>query len=230
MLEQILNEIEQLEKLANTDVESMAYTVQAGWATAKANAKKQLVEVKEKYINELLKVTDASSVEGTLKVDTQALYNTLAQPLEEMFVLTNNRRFASAELEILTNFMYQIGEQLGVTYFYPLQINSVMFLNTYDELKAYVKQLVRASVGDEFNKLYIRNYIKNEAIAQKVTKPTLILLLNASEPELSELGTLFRKFNSTPSVDSQTTKETPIFESKETEPKLKKINTKTTNK
>jgi hypothetical protein len=151
-----------------------------------------------------VKFADIAEDEGdTLTIDSQALYTRITTDLYP--TMGNSKEFTSHQISFIMQTLAKVCTELNVVGYPPLKNLVTTYATTFEGAAGLVKDLIRRSMGDELNKLYIEHLTTQKAIAERYTNSVVpVVLLNATQDEIPFIApTLFNGTYLTISVDEQ---------------------------
>lgn len=206
-LSEILEQIEQNQKLADTDPESTPGLSRAGFAVAIREAKDLLVDLKKEYKDQLLdrardvfvfgdkaKISEfgkLAEAEGAVVVDADELYRRLSGPCDAS--LGAEREFGPSQVSLLISGLKGVSVDLDILNMNAPKLPGLVKVEDAAATTAHVRSMVRAAVGDDLNKLYLAADVTKKALEVKFKASGLVVVvLNATGPEdAREIATLF---------------------------------------
>lgn len=233
---ELLEEMTSLEPLANLVTENWDLRTRASIEATKKEAKEKLATLRSKYLERVLATAklvflDSESSDSSqeslssnaVHVDGSALYNFLADNVERS--MGPSREYGALQQMNLVTGLVDACNAVGVGSFRALpSLKEVTFLNTLDDVRVFVRQLVRDHLGDELNKLHLQKAIEVKSLSVKMQddEPTIFVSGVTSEEERGSLSRLL----GVPSVQAETLTEN----NKTTEkPEKRKSKTNTTS-
>lgn len=231
---ELLQEMTDLEPLANLVTENWDFRTRASIEATKKEAKEKLATLRSKYLEKVLssaklvflaEESSDSSQESlssnAVHVDGSALYNFLADNVERS--MGPSREYGALQQMNLVTGLVDACNAVGVGSFRALpSLREVVFLKTFEEVQVFVRQLVRDHLGDELNKMHIQKAIEVKALSVKMQddEPTIFVSGVTLEEERSSLSRLL----GVPSVQAETLTENNKTTEKQ-EKRKPKINT-----
>jgi hypothetical protein len=203
-LETIVAEIDKASVTANKNLEDLHPNVRGGWSLAILDAKDKLKVLRGEYKTALFKSAVAIFPEGEaakvaefallvrdenegLSVNAHALYERLADALEPTF--SEARTWGIAQTHKLHLLLQEVMFELSIAEIpFPSTAQEVV-VPTREALVAQVRSMLRDSVGDDLNRLYLEKLIVDEATKIRYTNErTPVLILGASQDEAPALA------------------------------------------
>lgn len=247
-LKEILTKIQQTRIMAERDVENVPAQTRTGIITAVNEAKEDLRKLKVTYGNEFFKNVRGVFVTGdkqkalefaklpekegeSITVDVEALYTRIAKEVESSLGNSTHRALKSEHVNIMVSVLREIGQELNLIDMPMLRIKSYDSLPTYQDVVSFVRDTIRATVGDDLNKDYFVQKTVAKAIDTGYCKPTTnLVLVNASPDEVDSLGSFLTAGVSYVTVESDA-KVTPAYVAAKLGTKVaEEVNNNKTNK
>lgn len=220
-LETIIKDIEENTKMANTNLDAVKYNVRSAHEIGIRQAKDRLVDLRNEYKSKILtnivgfflfgdpvkvkKFSDISTADsGTIAVDAHEMYKYLAGEIAPS--MGSLREFNVDQMSRLLNDIRNLAIDLGVQeQSIPAPVaKGVVTLKTQEELVDHVRTLIRSSIGDWLNNLYISTRLWEKALAAKYTVPVLVCTVaNATIDEEQAMSAFNVKHNLTLDDDTE---------------------------
>lgn len=207
--EAVLNDIEQVQQIANTDLEAVSWQTRGSWEVNVRQAKEQLDALTKEYRERILAGSVAIFVEGdaakaaqfveigeaeanTITLDAGALYKKLAAVVEP--ALGTSREFTTHALSLLTVTIKNLKSDMGYREPVNARMHDIVHLRDHEELVQYIRTLVREADGDNMNRLFMENELVQKALQIRYMSNTVpVVVLNATSEEGANLVSAFGK-------------------------------------
>jgi hypothetical protein len=200
-LEGVLKDLEAANQLANMDLMQHDWRTRSGMENLKYKSKERVLDLTMEYHKAFSEVVSKvflnCSTEQVAKLGEEleryglgafhsvSLYHNLAEVVKPMLSLGSI--FSTAAYVRLVELLGDLGRSHGIVpYNNPTEPVNVV-CNTFDDLVNLVRNVVRASFGDQLNRAYILNTVAGSAIGRKFNGDKAVVLLNNMTPE--EIGT-----------------------------------------
>lgn len=230
-LENYLKQIEDLEPLANLETENWDLRTRASIEATKRESKEKLDELSDKYLQTVVESGKAvffssgtlqeaqeyATSHGGVCVDASALYTVCAESVERS--LGPSREYGGLQQVNLLNSLAYACKWVGLNSFQTLPpLGEVKYLQTFEDVFAHVKNIVRNSIGDELNVLHLKKAIRHKTLLAKVAseEPLVVFWGTNSEEEINSLSSLLG-FSNVRSTAQETPKKTETKKKKQNE-------------
>ncbi len=198
---EILAELVEAEKVANTAIETIEYKFRGGWGMKIAGAKEDLPLLKAKYKESLADLVAAkvgiSDITPEFKdavtasypsvgvemyvVDGEGLYKALVDSF--WTTMGERKEFMSLQYNYLNDLVQQVTRQLDVHYT-GLELPVTQFLS-YDHALEVIEASIKTVYGKYLNKLFVEQRVAELAFADKAVDP-FIVMVTGPDTELVE--------------------------------------------
>ena len=205
-LQKLLEDIQKHTTTANIDLDNLPPSVRGGWGSSKREAAEKLVPLKQKYAAALMsgragvfllgpsdKQADFGAVftkYGDLVADADALYSRLATPVEA--AMGDTRQWGVTQSHQLILGLKEVMTELNLTELDSPSHAVMPILEDAKAVKEHIRSIVRQTLGDSLNRLYIEAQFAKAATEICYTNSTSpALVVNAREDEIAGLGKAF---------------------------------------
>lgn len=236
-LEALVKEIAETEETANLETDRLDYRVRAAFEMAKREAKDKLEGLKKKYTDAIQQGTLGFFVSGpgaeafakigeeeasTLTIRADALYRRLAEPVEPS--LGHTREFGVNQMARFLRGLGDVSRELEVTSLVAPKLMESGHLATYEDVVAHIRTMVRFTVGDDLNRIFLSREIAKAALAARYSSPVLpvVFIGLADVEEAQSLEGAVSRFGARVTAPEDVTKEFVIETFSEYEAKKKK--------
>lgn len=206
VMENLLQDIEELEPLANLNTESWDMRTRASIEATKKESRQKLAELHAKYLKNTLQnakvvffpmastlsqAQEYAQAQDGICVDAAVLYSVLAESVERS--MGPSREYGALQQINLVTALVDACAPVGVGSFPALPpLGEVNVLPTFDDVRAHVKNIVRTAIGDELNTLHLEKAIGVKSLMSKVAsdEPLIVVWGTTSQDEVDSLSKL----------------------------------------
>lgn len=242
-LETLLSKIEENERIAAIQLETIPWQTRPGVEGAKNMAGDNLIDLKKSYKEEVKKVSLCVFLEGDAQdkfasiadgeldcfsIDASRLYDRIA---EKAYVLVDGRgMFSITNLVDLVDIIKDVTDGCGIKSMPMLDFPGEPFVQNVEALRDIIRDSIRKVVGDELNLHYIEHYLSEEALKTGYNADVCCLLVKRATKEeqvgLSKLcaGTAVLTVPNNPTEVNTTKAIQKIVQKFKGEPEIKESN------
>ena len=237
-LDELMEQIKATEQTANLDVEGMSWQTRPGLEMAKREAKDKLEVLLKNYNSWIQEATvgifvlgpgaekfakiSSGESEQIITVQADGLYRKLAEAAEP--ALGKARDWNTNAHAMMLRTIGDIAKDLEVRNFLSPGYRDVANLKTTEDVVEHVRNLVRATLGDDLNRISLNKEISKKALASRYTNsvlPVIVIGLSGNEEAVGLESICFR-FGTKISVGEDVTREFVLETFGEVKKKIRK--------
>lgn len=207
VLQELLNGIDELAPLANLPTESWDIRTRSSVEATKKESKEKMMALQTQYlqntlqnarvvfvptnVSELGQAQEYAQSQGGVCVDAAVLYTVLAENVERS--MGPSREYGTLQQINLVTALVDACAPVGVGSFPGLPpLGEIKVLPTFDDVRTYVKSLVRSVVGDDLNRLHLEKAIQVKSLMSKIATDEPLVVVWGAEvgDEVSSLSQL----------------------------------------
>jgi hypothetical protein len=218
-LKSLIKSIKETQQMANRNTEELPDATKVGMISAVKSAQYELKGLLVKYGNKLLENSRAVFVSGdsekakqfaalpekegeSITVDASLLYRRIADVMEPSLAASTQRALKQDHIVLAVSVLREVGQELDLVDMLMPKIPEYPLLPTYDALVSFVRSMVRNTLSDNLNVLYVQKQMIDGGTAQLYSKPTTnVVVLNATPEEIPALARVFTLGYSEVNVD-----------------------------
>lgn len=178
-LKELTDEIIETEKWTKIDLEAVDRRVLPGVTCTVNDAKERIGAMKKEYFGRIAELTIGIFVLGekaadfakvaeeegnTLTVNAAAMYERFATMIEP--VIADSREFGITAFSRLTQGLTDVGHELDLKAMDMPKFKDGK-VKTHAALVTHIRNIVRAALGDDLNRLYVSDFIQKQAYEKK---------------------------------------------------------------
>lgn len=209
-LEELVTSIEAAEKTALIDADDPQYArTRTGILSAIGAAKARLETLKTQYAEGVLYngvaiflygprdkteqfEQSVANLGGAVVIDGSEMYQRIALPVER--AIGRDRKFGVEQTSIMHRVLGEVSNEVKVWISRALKLPTDVILPDAAATLAFVRNTVRAAVGDDLNATYLKTALAREALKIRYKDPVVpVLITNTTPEEAFGLGLLFGK-------------------------------------
>jgi hypothetical protein len=237
-LDKLVGEILETEKMANVDPESFDWRARPSITNTKREAQARLADLKKKYEKAIVGSTvsifalgdkadefAAAAVEESktpiIVLDADEFYKKISTRVEA--TLGARREFGTTQMVLIVRGLTDMAEELGIGSFDSPKFVPSGVLPDSAAVLGHVRTVVRTTLGDEFNRIYLMKEIIQRALASRYTNSVLPVIIKGLEgdDEITGLRSITARFGARVVASEAVTQEFVLGVFKEVQEKIK---------
>lgn len=238
-VKKLLTELEDAEKIANTDLADVHPNVHAAWGARISQAKADVERLSAMYRRAAMEGGLAMFVSGdaakcaefaaiaaeeyeTVVVDAAELYRRMAMSIEPLLA-AGGRQMMPQHVALVIDRLRDVAEEYDME-IHP-QVESLPIVADVDATTDYIRDLVRKCAGDSLNIASLSRQVAKGARDSRYMGGTLpVVVVGATEAEVPGIGSVFGRVGATLTLreDSKVDKNTVLQHFNAVKNKLKR--------